>query len=629
MTHEIIDYGRFADRLERQQERPRWSLLEEVQREWGYEDPGGEPGHSRWGGENKRHGIDWALPIPQALNEWWDSPLNSFAFNPRLYWVHTQWPPKISELDADTHVADTHVADTHPADTRVCVFMSEYHYAHEWGYLAAEAELPDPRVFVSIGGEWVEQSRSLSEFLMQLAFERMPAHYGWTLRFGRDTVDADPEVVRRLEDSYRELGLLPWQEMGTDALSYGAPDAVIRHGRGPGADFKIVINARTREALLDVARTLGLEWTDKDIRPPSEVPVPLEDLGPVSLSAGDADPRGRWTVLTREYPQPPVVAGGAAGLVEAPGELRAVASLQGPTLLVAGDSEGCVHVRETDDEDPETITLALHRAPVTSVTCVELASGTRLVLSGDAHGVIRYWSTRRKPLRAPFARRSTPVASLAAAVLPTGPALAAAWADGLVRLWDLASDAVANLRLGTGIKFLDLDTEGAQDTHATLHVTDADSTAALRLDLAKLWPHRDLQLRLESVDWGSLWTARGPGHMVPELIGKVASDDKKTAMDAVHDLYRLLVSKEAASTAAVPAIPFLVELMTDPDNRARSTLLLLIADLADVHQARGGRGDAQLAAVREALPVLRYLHDDPEGPIRWAANELEQNCAAR
>ncbi|MFG2497797.1 hypothetical protein ACGFSB_06210 [Streptomyces sp. NPDC048441] len=618
VTHEIIDYGQFADRLERQQGRSRWSLLDEVQREWGYVDPGGEPGHSRWGGENGEHGVDWDLPVPQALNEWWDSPLNSFAFNPRLYWVHTQWPPAISELDVDADSVLTEPGGDH----RVCVFMSEYHYAHEWGYLAAEAELPDPRVVVSVDGRWVVQSRSLSEFLMQLAFERMPAHYGWTLRFGRDTVDADPGIVRRLEASYPELGLLPWQEDGTDALSYGAPDAVVRHGRGPGADFKIVINARTRAALLDVARTLGLEWTDKDIRPPSEVPVPLLELGPASLSAGEADPRGRWTVLTREFPQPPVVAGAAAALVETPGTLRAVASLHGPTLLVAGDTEGCVHVRETDDEDPETITLTLHRAPVTSVACLEFGTGTRVVLSGDAHGVIRYWSTRRKPLRSPLDRRSTPVSSLAAAVLPTGPALAVAWADGLVRVRDLATDAVANLHLGTGIKFLGLDTDG------TLSVTDAESTAALRLDLARLWPHRDLQLRLEDVDWGSLWTARGPGHAVPELIGKVASDDKKTAMDAVHDLYRLLVSKEAASTAAVPAVPFLADLMTDPDNRARSTLLLLIADLADVREARGGRGDAQLAAVRETLPKLRHLHNDPEGAIRWAANELEQNCAA-
>ncbi|MGV9878870.1 WD40 repeat domain-containing protein [Streptomyces sp. NPDC003006] len=622
MTREIIDYGQFAERLRlRQQGRPRWELLEAVQREWGYEDPGGEPGHSRWGGENERHGIDWALPVPEALNEWWDSPLNSFAFKPRLYWVHTQWPPKISELDVAP--GSELLTTGSGGDRRVCVFMSEYHHSHEWGYLAADAELPDPRVVVSVGGEWVVQSRSLSEFLTQLAFERLPAQYGWTLRVRRATVDADPEIVRRLESSYRELGLLPWQEMGTDALSYGAPDAVIRHGRGPGADFRVVINARTRQALVDVAETLGVDWSgDKAIRPPSEVPAPLEDLGPVSLREGDADARGRWSVVSRGHCAPPEVPGAAAALVRPPGTLGPVAADQDATTLAAGDTDGCVHVLETDDENPETITLALHRAPVTALACVKTTGGRRLVLSGDENGVIRYWSTRRKPLRAPFARRRTPVRALAAAQLETGPALAAAWADGLVRVWDIGSDAVAGLRLGTGITFLGLDADG------TLRVTDADGTSVLRLDPAKLWPHRDLRLRLDGVDWGSLWTARGPGRMIPDLIGKVASDDKKTAMDAVHDLYRLLVSKEASSTAAVPAIPFLAELMTDPDNRSRSTLLLLIADLADVHQARGGRGDAQLAAVREALPALRYLHDDPESSIRWAANELERNCAA-
>ncbi|WP_069885425.1 WD40 repeat domain-containing protein [Streptomyces luteocolor] len=621
MTPEIIDYGQFAERLrEWQQGRPRWELLDAVQREWGYEDPGGEPGHSRWGGENQRHGIDWELPVPQALNEWWDSSsVNSFAFKPRLYWVHTQWPPKISELEAEP---DSGLVED-DGDPRVCVFMSEYHYSHEWGYLAAEAELPDPRVVVSVGGEWVVQSRSLSEFLTQLAFERMPAHYGWTLRVPRATVDADPEIVRRLESSYRELGLLPWQEMDTDALSYGGPDAVIRHGRGPGADFRIVINARTRDALVAVAETLGVDWSgDKAIRPPAETPEPLEDLGPLTLAEGEADSRGRWTVLARGYSAPPSVPGAAASLVQTPGALRAVAADRDATTLVAGDVDGVVHVLETDDESPETISLTLHRAPVSALACLKVGNGMRLVLSGDENGVVRYWSTRRKPMRVPFARRRTRVRALAAATLETGPALAAAWDDGLVRLWDLDSDAVAGLRLGTGIRFLGLDDDG------TLRVTDADGTAALRLDTAKLWPHRDLQLRLDGVDWGSLWTARGPGHMIPELIGKVASDDKKTAMDAVHDLYRLLVSKEAASTAAVPAIPFLVDLMTDPDNLSRSTLLLLIADLADVRQARGGRGDAQLAAVREALPVLRYLHDDPESSIRWAANELEQNCAA-
>ncbi|MFE0098930.1 WD40 repeat domain-containing protein [Streptomyces sp. NPDC059009] len=617
MTHEIIDYGQFADRLRRQEGRPRWELLAEVQREWGFEDPGGEPGHSRWGGENQKHGIDWELPIPVALNEWWDSPLNSFAFNPRLYWVHTQWPPKISDLDVTAGGSLIGPDD----DTRVCVFMSEYHYAHEWGYLAAEAEHPDPKVLVSLNGEWVVQSRSLSEFLMQLAFERMPAHYGYSLRVGRDTVEADREIVRRLESSYTDLGLLPWQEMHTDALSYGAPDAVIRHGRGRGADRPIVINARTREALTDVARTLGLEWTDKDVKGPSEVPRPLENLNPAALPEGERDPRGRWAVVARGYPQPTAVPGAAAALVELPGAVRSVAADEGALTLAAGDTEGVVHVRETDDEDPETIALPLHRAPVTALTCVRLESGKRWVFSGDANGVIRFWPTRRKPLRAPLDRRSTPVTALAAALLPTGPALAVLWQDGLLRVRDLATDDVANLRLGTGIRFLGLDPDG------TLHTTDAEGTSSLRLDLEKLWPVRGMRLRMDDIDWGSLWTARGPGHQIPDLIVKVGSDDKKTAMDAVHDLYRLLVSKEASSTAAVPAIPFLAELMTDPDNQARSTLLLLIADLADVREARGGRGDAQLAAVRQTLPMLRYLHDDPAGPIRWAANELEQNCS--
>ncbi|WPO70341.1 MULTISPECIES: hypothetical protein [unclassified Streptomyces] len=43
MRREIIDYGRFAERLRaHQQGRARWELLDAVQREWGYE----EPGHS-------------------------------------------------------------------------------------------------------------------------------------------------------------------------------------------------------------------------------------------------------------------------------------------------------------------------------------------------------------------------------------------------------------------------------------------------------------------------------------------------------------------------------------------------------------------------------------------------------
>ncbi|WPO70342.1 MULTISPECIES: hypothetical protein [unclassified Streptomyces] len=381
--------------------------------------------------------------------------------------------------------------------------MSEYHYSHEWGYLAAEAEQPDPRVVVSVGGAWVEQSRSLSEFLMRLAFERMPAHYGWTLR---------ARTAPRMRSYGTGAGPAP------TSGSSSTPVRATRSSRSPRPW------ASTGPATRRSARRASR-------------PRPWRTLGPVSLEEGAADPRGRWTVVSRGPASPPPVPGAAAALVPGPAAVRAVAADQDATTLAAGDADGQVHVLETDDEHPETISLSLHRAPVTALTCLKLDSGRRLVLSGDEHGGIRYWSTRRKPLRSPFARRRTPVRALPTAQLETGPALAAAWADGLARVWDIASDAVAALRLGTGITFLGLDADG------TLRVTDADGTSVLRLDLAKLWPHRDLQIRLDGVDWGSLWTSRGPGHMILDLIGKVASDDKKTAMDAVHDLYRLLVPR--------------------------------------------------------------------------------------
>ncbi|MFD7713837.1 WD40 repeat domain-containing protein [Streptomyces sp. NPDC059786] len=659
---EIIDYGQFARRLQDQQGRSRWELLDAVQREWGYEDPGGEPVASRWGGENSAYGIDESLPVPEALAEWWDTPVNSFSFRPRLYWTHTQWPPSIwvdeyGEREADDDDNDAEgAASSDPAradglprdnpflppdapDRRICVFMSEYQYCNQWGYLAAEAAHSDPRVLVSTGSGWQLQSRSLSEFFLQLALERLPGHYGWTLKVRRADLKDAPEVLERLTASYGELGLLPWQELGCDALMYGGPDALITHGRGPGADFALVIHGRTREALLHVVETLGIVCADKDIVPPGEVPEPLEELGPFALTDGDTDDRGRWRVSsTSDFPGSPPgglpgsLAGGVPGgapAVTVPAVLRAlvpdrtaIALDEEAALAVAGDTEGRVHLWEstaeaTADGPSAAASKPLHRAPVTALACVRLDAARRAVVSGDAHGVLRYWQTDRVPRPLPFERRRTAVTALTAAGLATGPALACAWADGLVRVWDLDSGAVARLRLGTGITDLALASDG------TLCVTGASGPVALRLAADRLWPHRELQQRLHDVDWGSYWSARGPAHAVPGLIGKVASDDKKTAMDAVHDLYRLLVSKDSSLTAAAPAVPFLAELMSDPDNRARPTLLLLIADIAD------GDNTENRAAVRAVLPALRHLHDDPLSSIRWAAAELEKHCAPR
>ncbi|MCO6008306.1 hypothetical protein NE236_25340 [Actinoallomurus purpureus] len=590
---EIIDYGRFAERLA--QERPRWELLDEVQREWGYEDPGGEPLVTREG-EAPGYELDESHPIPAALVEWWDSPVNSFAFRPRLYWTHSQWPPSATDTVAD------------PPGDEIRVIMAEYQYVNQWGYLASEAHLPDPKVMVNTHDGWVVQSRSISEFFLQLAMERLPAHFGWTLRVRRTVVDGDPAIVERLQASYRELGLPPWQEMGTDALSYGAPDALIRHGRGPGADFAIVIQGRTREAVVQVAETLGLTWTDKELGAPSEVPSPVEDLGPASFREGSTEYRLRWTAISTAATPPVPAISDIPGLAELPGRTVAAAGQDG-TTAVAGDSTGRVHVWATDG--PET--RALHRAPVTAVTCYQPEDGGRAVVSGDAHGVLRYWATAGEPLRGPFARRRSPVAALTSARLETGPALAAAWADGLTRVWDLRTMDVADLPIGTGIEAVTLASDGV------LFVTTGQGTATLRLDLDRLWPTRRLRLRLDEIDWASLWSNRGPAYEVPGLIAKVAGDDEDAAQAAVKRLYELLVSKHDSVKAAAPAVPFLVERMLIPTNRARNTLLLLIADIAD------GPGEEREAVIA-AVPSLLHLQDDEHPSIRWAAGELIRIC---
>ena len=594
---EIIDYGRFAERMAA--ERSRWELLGEVQREWGYRDPGGDPVVTM---ESEAPGYepDESDPVPAALLEWWDSPLNSFAFRPRLYWTHSHWPP--SEPDSVDH----------PPGDEACVFMAEYQYVNEWAYLASENRLPDPKVVVNTADGWVTQSRSISEFFLQLALERLPAHFGWSLRVHRDTVAENPAIVERLHASYPELGLLPWQEMGTDALTYGGPDALIRHGRGPGAEYAVVVHGRTRDALVQVAETLGIAWTDEQLEPPKEVPPAPADLGPASFAEGDTDDGLRWTVGNSTAAMGVPTVPDLPGLRDLP-ERTSVAATRDGTAVVAGDASGRVHLFVAGSA--EVAARTLHRAPVTAVAYQGMGE-IGLVISGDADGVIRNWMTHQPPLGRAFDRRAAPVQALTTAAYPSGPVLAAAWADGLVRVWDLLTNSVADLPLGTGIEALALRPEG------TLLVTTGRGTAELRLDLGKLWPTRELRQRLDEIDWGSLWSARGPAHEVPGLIAEVASEDEDTAQAAVKRLYQLLAYKgDASPSAAVQAVPFLVERMLIPTNRARNTLLLLIADIAD------GRGEAR-EAVQEALPSLLHLQEDEHPSIRWAAGELVRACEA-
>ncbi|MEV4252863.1 hypothetical protein AB0J52_06805 [Spirillospora sp. NPDC049652] len=585
----IVDFGQFAGRLAGAAERGRWDLLREVQRELGYEEPGGEPLITRRG---EAPGFEPGDDVPAALVQWWDWHGNSFTYRPRLYWTHPHWPPSAPE------------AAGNPSDDEIRVIMSKYQYVHQWGYRASEAEQwPDPPVWVNTSEGWTVQSGSISEFFLQLAVERLPAHFWWTMRVARDRVDG--AMVDRLRANYQEMGLPAWREMATDSLSYGGPDVIIRHGRGPGADYALVVHARTRDGLLQALGSLGAEWTDKDVQPPRETPTPVEDL-PAFVPA--ADPRWEVGSTSAALAVPPVPqVTGPEALVDR----TALAADRDATVVVAGDAGGHVHFWTVDGS--RSCSRHLHHAPVTAVTAHRSGAGV-LLWSGDADGVLRNWTGTDVVARIPFARRRTPVTALASAVLQTGPAVAVAWREGLVTLWDVRTEARADLRLGTGIETLALRAD------AVLHVTTEHGTTELRLDVNALWPDRDFFRRVHEVEWNGLRTNHGRGTEVPALLTTLTTDDEDAAQKAVKRLYELLVSKRAENSAAAAAVPFLVERLLVPTNRAHNTLLLLIADIAN---GPGAERDAVIAA----LPSLRHFADEKHpGNIRWAANELITIC---
>ncbi|RSN60268.1 hypothetical protein [Actinomadura sp. WAC 06369] len=284
----IVDYARFADRLAAP--RDRWDLLREVQDEWGYEPPADGPVWLKWDeaehaayvrhlrgeltGEDADRfaGVDPALPVPKALDEWWELPFNSFTRSPRLYWTHPEYPPTVRP-DPSGHGVAGGLPAGNPFvgpgdDVRVCVFMAEYEYCNEWGYLAAEAGQDDPRVLVTVDDDtWVPQARSISEFFVQLAVQRIPHYRGWLLQMSEDDFAGDAPFIERLQASYRPMGFEPWRELEACTTAYGGPDVIVLHDTGM-RDYSVEIAARTRDALVRAAAVLGRDLADGDIRPP-------------------------------------------------------------------------------------------------------------------------------------------------------------------------------------------------------------------------------------------------------------------------------------------------------------------------------------------------------------------------
>ncbi|WP_251091646.1 hypothetical protein [Streptomyces sp. Caat 7-52] len=645
----MIDYGSFAERLRSVMPRwddrermspdefaahladtaPRWELLRRFQEEWGYEVPDDAVPWQRWsesehrqylrrlkgeaqgdeGDDDPFESVDLSLPIPSALDEWWELPYNSFTHSPRLYWTNPEYPPTLRPDPGGYGVAGGLPDDTTlvpaGADRRMCVFKAEYEYCNEWGYPAAEAGLPDPRVLVSVAEEeWALQAGSLSEFFLQLAVQRLPSYYGWTVYGGDET----ERIVAWVKEELPTLGLRPWRELGQHITVYGAPDALVFHDTGYG-DFELTVYGRTTEALLTLGARMGLDWSDRIHTPRSVQEAPK----PIALAPGDTDEFGRWTVLTTS-PDPM-----ASGTERSSANDGTDSWTVSGTLAVTCDEDGTLRVRRLDG-DAAPVTAHPQAGPATALACLDVPGQGPLIASGHRNGTLYVWLPDSDDGPLEVARQRPKLSGLALTATADGTVLAACWRDDVVALWDIASGERADLDLGPGITGVRLDAD------LRLTVGGPSGSAVVRLDADALWPARELMLSVVSFEDAACATDTDP-EVVPRRLAELLSWDADDARHAVAELDTLLAPESELCSAAALAFVYLTQIgaavgVGAPHCHVRRRALGLALRIIRAVDAGGGRWHE---VTREVLDGIRHVLPDmmeEEDPATRTAGAL-------
>lgn len=122
---------------------------------------------------------------------------------------------------------------------------------------------------------------------------------------------------------------------------------------------------------------------------------------------------------------------------------------------------------------------------------------------------------------------------------------------------------------------------------------------------------------LDDIAWGSLEHNYGDAADVPGLLRDML--DPRRAADAADDLSNHLHHQGGwICSAAVAALPYLVELACTPKALHRTELVELLGDLGTTarHCREHLRADGWDSAWRDALPALARLLDDPDPRLR-------------
>ncbi|SDT67490.1 hypothetical protein SAMN05216371_3602 [Streptomyces sp. TLI_053] len=192
------------------------------------------------------------------------------------------------------------------------------------------------------------------------------------------------------------------------------------------------------------------------------VPSPRPLRGLAVTAGGSAvllDAWGRPELVVPAEPRPGLEPYGLTAALDAvgaaAGDLSAVAAVGGlaDSAPALGDAAGAVHWFE----DGKVLSERLHHGPVTALAGTALGGGPLsdpeipLLVSGGFDGAVRLWGPRSAPMPEPSDRRGCPVTAVAAGATAAGPVVAAAWSDGFVRVRDLGTGGVLDLRTGSEV----------------------------------------------------------------------------------------------------------------------------------------------------------------------------------
>ncbi|MFC5663637.1 hypothetical protein ACFP3U_11665 [Kitasatospora misakiensis] len=242
-----------------------------------------------------------------------------------------------------------------------------------------------------------------------------------------------------------------WERVDRD---WPGPAVALTAGAGPYLSQVLVADPTGSVRTFDAAtgRRLGAVV----------VPTPRPPRG-LAVTAGGSvvllDAWGRPELVVPAEPRPGLEPYGLMAALDAmasaAGDLSAVAAIGGlaDSAPALGDAAGAVHWFE----DGKVVSERLHHGPVTALAGTALGGGPLsdpeipLLVSGGFDGAVRLWGPRSAPMPEPSDRRGCPVTAVAAGATAAGPVVAAAWSDGLVRVRDLGTGGVLDVRTGSEV----------------------------------------------------------------------------------------------------------------------------------------------------------------------------------